>query len=477
MTDIKPDLVIYDEAHRITGEMTKSWFKCLLDTNLPSTKKIFMTASPIFYTPESTGFSGMNNENLFGKCFHRYEFLDAVFDGYITPLEVLGMSTTHNTIESIKKALCENGKIIPEGLYLESEGGEFEGYTTFFLQLHNTLVALKEKKITHPIIYANTIKRVELFMEYLNELAPQYGVKIGYSEIFTGNDSIKSRISKLAGPFSRAKIGVVGNSRCLQEGISIDRVDSIILIDPRFSGPDIIQILGRPVRLCKGKKKATVILPVLCEYDQEKLKIDRSYFSITRNLMISISSSDSDFANMILALEEDAFYFTDLARSGISLKNVPAPEEREGLKNITGANRGNPNDKPQEQTPRVEWNELISSLDMVSIVDTSNGAREKNKTKEGKDIQKLSRIYSYCTRYLENIESYLERKSHKLISNSSKFIKSETEHFSDYSQTYNISLLKAKEELDSFKYFHELMEKTKELRKMNIKITADEIIF
>jgi superfamily II DNA or RNA helicase len=476
MTNIRPDLVIYDEAHRITGEMTKSWFKCLLDTNLPSKKKIFMTASPIFYTPESTGFSGMNNESLFGKCFHQYQFLDAVFDGYITPLEVLGMAATNTTVDEIKKALKENGKIIPEGLYLEKEGGEFEGYTTFFLQLHNTLVALKEKKITHPIIYANTIRRVELFIEYLKELAPQYGVKIDYAEVFTGNDSIKSRISKLNGPFSRAKIGVVGNSRCLQEGISINKVDSIVLIDPRFSGPDIIQILGRPVRICKGKKKATVILPVLCEYDQDgRLKIDRNYFSVTRNWMVSISSSDSDFGNMVLEAEEDSFYFNELTRSGISLKNILPPSDHVKRRNATGANRKNTNDKPQFQTPRIEWKEMISSLNMVSIVDTSKGANERKRTKEGKELLRLSRVYSYCMKYLNNIESYLERKSSKLVSNSSRFIKTEEEHFSDYSQSYNISLSKAKEELTSFGQFKELAAKTIELKKMNIKITLDEI--
>lgn len=471
---IVPDFVIYDEAHRITGETTKSWFRCLLDSNLPAKRKLFMTASPIYYTAESLGFAGMNNVSIFGNMFHRYQQLDAVFDGYITPLEILGMAASSKTIEEIKEAIKVNEKIVPEGLYNDNPESEFDGYTTFFLQLHNTLVALKEKRITHPIIYANSIKRIEAFMELLVSLAPTYGVKINYHNIFTGKDKIKSRIIEIEGPFSQAKIGVVGNARCLQEGISINKVDSIVLIDPRFSGPDIIQILGRPVRLCEGKKKATIILPVLCEYDSSgNLKIDRSYFSVTRNWMISITASDGDFGKMFLEKKEDEIYFNELTKSGITLKRALIKKKS---KTISGKNMGDPEVKNETIVPRFKWSEFVETLEFSTIIDMGRGVKERRKSKEGKNQMITTRLYNYFNKFLVPIENYLERKSEKLVSKSSEFIKTPDEHINDYAQINGLNKEKVESEFTSFHLFNELVLKTDMLRNLNLSLSVKSLL-
>ena len=66
------------------------------------------------YTKKSTGFSGLENKKLFGKCFHTYSFLDAQFDGYVAPLEILGIeSKTGITEETLAKLFATFPELDP----------------------------------------------------------------------------------------------------------------------------------------------------------------------------------------------------------------------------------------------------------------------------------------------------------------------------------------------------------------------------
>ena len=103
-------------TNAITGENTKSWKKCLLDSHLPSYKRLSMTASPIEYTTESLGFSGMENIQLFGNKFHQYLTLDAIFDNYISPIEIYGIEASPNIVHDIKQKINANRNIIQRNL-------------------------------------------------------------------------------------------------------------------------------------------------------------------------------------------------------------------------------------------------------------------------------------------------------------------------------------------------------------------------
>ena len=45
------------------------------------------------------------------------------------------------------------------------------------------------------------------------------------------------------------------NARCLSEGVDIPKVDSILFCDPRESRIDVVQAMGRALRVEKNKKK------------------------------------------------------------------------------------------------------------------------------------------------------------------------------------------------------------------------------
>jgi hypothetical protein len=55
---------------------------------------------------------------------------------------------------------------------------------------------------------------------------------------------------------------VLSNARCLAEGVDVPSLDGVAFIDPRSSHVDIVQAVGRAIRLSPEKKTGTIILPV-----------------------------------------------------------------------------------------------------------------------------------------------------------------------------------------------------------------------
>ena len=436
------DFLINDEVHRLTGPLTKSWSQCLFDSHLPARKRLSMTASPIEYTSESLGFAGMENDSLYGKRFHIYSFLDAQFDGYISPLEVLGIEIQGDELDWIRECITNKKDIIQKNLYgdidfsyLEEEVRIDKGNPAFFIQLHSTLTCLRDGKFTHPLIYANSIKRIKMFMACLKAMAPLYNVEIDYDEIMTSKDSVDKRIFDLETKFAKSKIGVVGNVYCLQEGISINEVDSVVMVDPRSSAPSIIQILGRPVRLdSKNPNKiANILLPIMISKSNSKLIIDGSYFDDIKSWIINLCASDEDMKSIIT----DMKILTDKSREGIEVKNVLPIGKK-----TTISGRTMNLDKKETTYETVDFNDIIFNSSVNVIIDTKKTVNRVKSTQEG--IEKTLNILSinYITKFEKEIKVVIDRKYHKSHTN---LIKSDKDHISDFSQIAKISKEKSKD--------------------------------
>ncbi|GAA7407733.1 DEAD/DEAH box helicase family protein [Helicobacter pylori] len=58
---------------------------------------------------------------------------------------------------------------------------------------------------------------------------------------------------------------VLSNARCLNEGVDVPALDSIVFFDGKSAMVDIIQAVGRVMRKAKGKKRGYIILPIALE--------------------------------------------------------------------------------------------------------------------------------------------------------------------------------------------------------------------
>jgi predicted helicase len=432
------DFAIYDEAHRLTGSNKKDWLNCIKYSVIPSQKKLSMTASPILYTHESIGFTGMNN-NIFGQCFHEYSYSDGVEDGYLTPIEIYALEITEPDIENLENIINNNCKIAPNGLFKN----DIEGYSAFIIQLHCALLAFKNNFFTHAIYYSNTISRSEYFIDYINELAPQYNVELNYSKVLTGDDSPKNRMNELKNGFTLGKKSIVANAKCLQEGINISCVDGIGLIDPKESLPELIQVIGRGSRLHKNKDKCAVIIPVVIKKDSnDNIIIDKNkgYWKNTINILINLCASNDDIKNIILS-NGVKFIENSNLRNGITIKqNI----EKEIIRqNISGSNISDT--KKPEKVFEFEMGEFINSIEFNKIID---GYKIKKVFDNNDEIEIKKRVIDYSSYFEYNIDEALRNFNKK--KNYSKFLKTEKSHIEDFSNLNNRTIEQAETELSSF---------------------------
>ena len=440
ITDTEVDLTICDEVHRLTGSDKKVWSNVLYNHFIKSRKRLFFTASPVEYTEASFGYSGLENQEKYGPTVFKYSFRDHQLDGYAAPLELLGVELNNEVYLEIQDSFESKKNIIQENLLnfkdislteIPEEFNTDEGSFVFFIMLHNTLIALRDGLFTHPLIYANSHNRLKIFMAALKALAPEYNVNIDYLEIFSSGDDIDSRINKLKKDFTNAKIGVAGNVYCLQEGISINAVDGVVLIDPRSSGPAIVQILGRPVRLdsTNPNKIARVLLPILLEKSTSGTKLHPGFHKTSMEWILALAAADSDFENIVL---EDMSFISSKKRQGI--------DEREAV--LKHSKKPIPRAREKKSTDiileRVDFKEFTKSAVLKEIISTKRNISAFNQTNEGK-LHKISRdAHVFINKHLIPLENGLYSYNRRNQKKYTELIKSKDAYTEEFSIEANI---------------------------------------
>ena len=78
------------------------------------------------------------------------------------------------------------------------------------------------------------------------------------------------------------QICILSNARCLAEGVDVPTLDGIAFIDPRTSEVDIIQAVGRAIRLSKDKSIGSIVVPVFIQSvdDAEEVLAQSSFKKI-----------------------------------------------------------------------------------------------------------------------------------------------------------------------------------------------------
>lgn len=62
---------------------------------------------------------------------------------------------------------------------------------------------------------------------------------------------------------------VLGNARCLTEGVDVGGLDGVVIFDGRSSDVDVIQAVGRAVRAAPGKSLGRIVIPLVAREDEE----------------------------------------------------------------------------------------------------------------------------------------------------------------------------------------------------------------
>ena len=141
--------------------------------------------------------------------------------------------------------------------------------------------------------------------------------------------SSKMTASTRAGKMKRFKDlrkderNLLTNSRCLSEGLDMPSLDGVAFIDPRRSQIDIIQAVGRAIRLSPNKKIGTIVLPVFIATGKNSQEtIDASDFKPVWDVLNALKAHDDVLANEVDQFRTELGKTTDLRNFVQGLRKI-----------------------------------------------------------------------------------------------------------------------------------------------------------
>lgn len=296
------NLAIADEAHRCAGDKAGNFATILDGHRIRADKRLFTTATPRTYSTalkkgaEGRGIEivGMDNEAVFGKQLYALNFGQAIKDELLTDYRVVIVGVDSPMIASY----IENREFVKTETGLEKDAETLAAQVAL-------LKTMKDFDLHRMISFHSRVKRAEGFAKDLNEVANWVDAKHRPSgelktDFVSGDMPTFARRQKLA-MLKNAKDNeraLLTNARCLSEGVDVPSLDGVAFIDPRASQVDIIQSVGRAIRLSPNKKAGTIVLPVFIGHgDNPEQTLDEGNFKPIWDVLNALKSHDDVLAD------------------------------------------------------------------------------------------------------------------------------------------------------------------------------------
>ncbi|MCU6433972.1 Helicase associated domain protein [Undibacterium sp. Jales W-56] len=295
------DLVVADEAHRCAGKVDSAFSTVLDGAQIRSHKRLFATATPRTYASnikkaaEERGVEvvGMDNVSLFGEVLYALPFGQAIARKLLTDYRVVVIGVDDPTIA----AWIANRDLVATDTGIETD-------TESLAAQIGLLKAIKDYDLKRVISFHSRVKRAEAFTTEVQQVIGWIG------EEHRPSGSLRTDFVSGDMPASKRKVkldqlkslnaderGVLSNARCLSEGVDVPSLDGVAFIDPRSSQVDIIQAVGRAIRLSPDKKVGTIILPVfIATGNDAEEAIEASNFKPIWDVLNALKAHDDELA-------------------------------------------------------------------------------------------------------------------------------------------------------------------------------------
>ncbi|MDO5661609.1 MAG: DEAD/DEAH box helicase family protein [Brachybacterium sp.] len=327
--DLEPfDLVICDEAHRTTGAtltgVEESAFVKVHDaTYLRADKRLYMTATPRIYDDASKAKAGraqavlasMDDEDVYGPEFYRLGFGDAVSMGMLTDYKVLILTVNQDSVNNaLQEAFAENGELsLDDATRLI---GCWNGLAKRGDAEHS--FGLDTQPMKRAVAFARSIKDSKQVKEQFNEVVSAY---VENHDEQNAADLLQVEVEHVDGTMNAMERNahldwlreatpenhcrVLTNARCLSEGVDVPSLDAVMFLNPRKSVVDVVQSVGRVMRLSQGKKYGYIILPVVVPSgtSAEKALDDNKNFQVVWEVLQALRAHDERFDAMVNKVE------------------------------------------------------------------------------------------------------------------------------------------------------------------------------
>ena len=271
------DLIIIDEAHRTSGHLGKPWAVIHDNTRIPSLRRLYTTATPRVWQLDDDSGQGAPGELVasmdddpdgpFGVRCYTLTLSEAIDRGICAPYQVVCVDITDTQLQATQL------------LGPQSHTDEVRGVRLAALQTA-LLKASSQEGFRRGLVFHHVVKEAEAFAAGLPQVArrlhstdPERYPETIWADWLSGGHTPLHRqavLAQFANPTTTTADGhpaekaFLGSVKVLGEGIDTKNCDSVYFADVRGSMPDLIQAIGRALRIQPSERKtASLVVPVL----------------------------------------------------------------------------------------------------------------------------------------------------------------------------------------------------------------------
>ena len=304
------DLALCDEAHRLVGDMRGKFATALDDRKIRCRRRLFMTATPRYFTQRAKEraadrdleVASMDDPAAFGPEFHVLKFFDAITarpSPLLTDYRVVVIGVTD----------AEAARWVAEGQLVRTPEGAETDARTLAAQI-GLAKAMRKYDLRRVITFHRSIRRASRFVDPDRLDSLQAVVKALrpasrptgklWARHISGETSASKRASMLRAlaELPSDTRGLIANCACLGEGVDVPALDGIAFIDPKGSIVDIIQAVGRVIRLSPDKTVGTIVIPVFIDESSDAdYALQHSAFEPVWQILRALRAHDSRLAD------------------------------------------------------------------------------------------------------------------------------------------------------------------------------------
>lgn len=325
------DLIICDEAHRTTGAKLatedESAFTKVHDNDfIKAKKRLYMTATPRLYDQETKSKAAqaeallwsMDDEKIYGEEIYRIGFGEAVEKKLLTDYKVLILTLSENDVPPVIQNMISNGEHEIKIDDMPKLIGCINALSKQVLGDEGLIKSTDPNPMKRAVAFCSTIANSQTITQTFNgisgeyiEVLPQENKDVTVSvasKHIDGSMSATQReelLTWLKDEPKNDECRVLTNVRCLSEGVDVPSLDAVMFLSARNSQVDVVQSVGRVMRLSEGKQYGYIIIPVVVPstVSAEEALNDNERFKVVWTVLNALRAHDDRFNATVNKIE------------------------------------------------------------------------------------------------------------------------------------------------------------------------------
>jgi hypothetical protein len=303
---LKPfSLAVVDEAHRVSGHSARPWAAILDNTRIPCDRRLFMTATPRLWAIKDSDkqraaaagieaaelIASMDDEAVFGPVASDYPLGRSISDGTVAPYRIVCVDVSDPVLQGLEQQGVDERSV------------EYRGARLAALQT-GLLTACAEWDLNRALSFHHLVAEARAMStglhdvaRVLRELEPSLHPRpelIGTSWLEAVHTPAERRA--VLGTFAslvrddgwRLLRYILSSVKTLSEGVDTFDCDAVYFADVRGSMVDLVQAVGRALRMKPGSGKiATIVVPIIWGAGEtgRELLTSQAYDGLSKILM------------------------------------------------------------------------------------------------------------------------------------------------------------------------------------------------